>query len=436
MLDKGAIIALLDTNPNETAGFLKDYVSWQNGIVLALLLSSIIFFTWKIKAFNNTKSLEILRQISFVVLIFALYRGVYHFPANKYQLSSYNVYSLYKSAKDDIEQLDMINRRKFSKFDNITSVFEGKKQTFVIVIGESSSRRHFSLYGYHQNTNPFLEKIKDELFLFDNVVSSHPQTLTSLQKALSFAEFENMDALYDKGSIINFFNDAGFKTFWFSNQFAGGAHDSYTAIIASDTSRVMFSKEVNQYVGKRAYDGDLVGLLKEALDDSADKKVIFLHLSGEHSVYSDTYPSEFNVFKYSNKEQRIANYDNAIRYRDFVMSDLIETIKAGAGGIGYLVYMPDHSEDADEIDSCFCHSSAIAKDNMFEIPFIVWLSPEYKEARKEFSDGLKGYLGRGFNTQHFIHSVMDLSGLYNADITLSKSLFSKTYEKPDVLIRK
>jgi heptose-I-phosphate ethanolaminephosphotransferase len=100
--------------------------------------------------------------------------------------------------------------------------------------------------------------------------------------------------------------------------------------------------------------------------------------------------------------------------------------------VSYLLYLPDHGEDAIDDDSSFDHGTSNARDNMFEIPFIVWTSPEYKRLRRKFLDGID--VSRAFNTQHLIHAVMDLSGLAHPDIDLKKSPFSKSYGEPAVLI--
>jgi heptose-I-phosphate ethanolaminephosphotransferase len=233
-----------------------------------------------------------------------------------------------------------------------------------------------------------------------------------------------MDEMFNRGSIVNFFKDAGFKAFWFSNQ---EASSGYISAVASDSDMVAFNETGD--------DMDLLKLLSGALSDPYRKKVIFMHLSGDHASYEKNYPADFNFWNISSDlyNRKIDAYDNSIRYRDFVLSQYIKRLMEESG-VSYLVYFPDHGEDAIGPDSCFCHSSSIASNNMFEIPFIVWLSPEYRNLRREFVS--KFDLKRGFNTQHFIHAAIDLSGLYNSSIDLKKSLFSTFYENPKKLIIK
>jgi glucan phosphoethanolaminetransferase (alkaline phosphatase superfamily) len=67
---------------------------------------------------------------------------------------------------------------------------------------------------------------------------------------------------------------------------------------------------------------------------------------------------------------------------------------------------------------------------MFEIPFMLWLSPEYKAARPKFAGALPKYLSRRFNTQDFPHAAADLAGISADDIEAEKSLFSASYAEP------
>ena len=46
-----------------------------------------------------------------------------------------------------------------------------ENQLIVVVIGESSDKNHYSLYGYPRKTTPLLEDMADELFVFQDVIS-------------------------------------------------------------------------------------------------------------------------------------------------------------------------------------------------------------------------------------------------------------------------
>lgn len=67
--------------------------------------------------------------------------------------------------------------------DNIKEVTSVEDpQTYVVIIGESTSSRNMGLYGYYRNTNPLLSEIKEELLIFEDVIAPHTHTITSLNK--------------------------------------------------------------------------------------------------------------------------------------------------------------------------------------------------------------------------------------------------------------
>ncbi|MDR2098504.1 MAG: sulfatase-like hydrolase/transferase [Rickettsiales bacterium] len=433
LFDRGAAIAIFDTNRREALEFITSYIGLSGAAAACLYLAFAIYSVRRAKPISEIKNLNLLRQIFFMFFILSLTRGVYDRRPSKWRLAPYEIHSYYSDFKREMDKINIARKRNFPKFEGIAPVLKSKRMTFAIVFGEAAAREHFSLYGYHRNTNPFLGKMKKDLILY-NAVSPHPQTITSFQKMLSLAEFGNMDAMYSKGSMVNFFKDAGFKTFWISNQQKSGRHNNYISVVADDSDKATFLKDSGD--GDK-YDESLLIPLAEAMKDNADKKAIFLHLAGSHHPYSSKYPQNFEEWRGAkNRTERFIDaYDNSIRYTDYVLQKIISMLEA-ENSTSYLVYVPDHGEDAIDENSSFDHGTSNIRNNMLEIPLIVWLSPEYKRQRAQFSEKLKGFAGRGFNTQNLFHAVMDLSGLYNQDIDTKKSPFSQHYEEPNTLIIK
>src|SRR5690606_39947201 len=80
--------------------------------------------------------------------------------------------------------------------------------------------------------------------------------------------------------------------------------------------------------------------------------MIFLHLEGCHISYHKKYPDSFNFFTDTPKtkfnsakaHQTINEYDNAVRYNDFVVSEVIDLVKK-ANKNSYVMYFSDHGEE-------------------------------------------------------------------------------------------
>lgn len=91
--------------------------------------------------------------------------------------------------------------------------------TVIVIIGESAIRKHHSIYGYPLPTTPKLDAMADSLYVFTDAVASSTSTSGNMERILSFKEDDltEGDGL-DYPLVIDYFNKAGYKTFWLSNQ--------------------------------------------------------------------------------------------------------------------------------------------------------------------------------------------------------------------------
>ncbi|HUH48814.1 MAG TPA: sulfatase-like hydrolase/transferase, partial [Mycoplana sp.] len=60
-------------------------------------------------------------------------------------------------------------------------------KTVALVIGESSNRMNWSLYGYSRKTTPQLDALRNDLVVFQDVVSSFGNTITEMTRMLTIA---------------------------------------------------------------------------------------------------------------------------------------------------------------------------------------------------------------------------------------------------------
>lgn len=94
-------------------------------------------------------------------------------------------------------------------------------RTLVLVLGESTTREHMHLYGYGRDTTPELDALAandKNLSVFRNVVSPRPYTIEVMQQILTFGDQKNPDRFLTDPSLINLMKQAGYKTFWITNQ--------------------------------------------------------------------------------------------------------------------------------------------------------------------------------------------------------------------------
>jgi heptose-I-phosphate ethanolaminephosphotransferase len=345
-----------------------------------------------------------------------------------------------KNLFSDIEiTTNTMQKAEFNINDSILN--NNENQTFVLILGESTGRNHMSFYDYYRNTNPKLNSIKNQLYVFNNVVSPHSHTYPTLQKVLTFANFEDMSLFYSQGSMIELFKKAGFKTFWLSNQFFEGEFENETTALATISDKYEF---VNKSKTKNSYDMALLKPLKNALEDKANKKFIIVHLLGTHGNYIDRYPATKNHFTLDTKKDirvagkaflknsewgkdRINEYDNAVRYNDEVVFEMIQLVKKHTS-YSYLMYLSDHGEEVYDCMPYMSHHEANATPFMFEIPFFIWLSDDYKKVNSEKVNNFSKYLSRKYQTDDLIHSILDLSNIQVKNYIPSKSIVNPNFK--------
>ncbi len=294
-----------------------------------------------------------------------------------------------------------------------------KATNVVVVIGESAHKRHHSLYGYPLLTNPNLESFADSLIVFTDVVGSSMTTAGNMERILSFKED---DATCGDGLkfplLVDLFNEMGYKTFWLSNQERTGT--------VSNTSGVMaMNANVIKYVGAEnsedalcvRYDRALLPPMCEAFNDSVANKLIFLHLLGSHVEYKARYPEEFehfsgkdeqDKFKYSwlddDKAKRRAEYDNSIRYTDYLLGEVILTASR-CEEPSIVIYFSDHGEEVYDYGPYSGRN-----ENTVQVPFIVYANKSYSSANPEIMKRLAEVKDKPMSTANFVHLLISLTG--------------------------
>lgn len=265
-------------------------------------------------------------------------------------------------------------------------------RTIVLVIGESTSRLHMSLYGYGRETNPLLSQLKKTdsgLTVFNDVVASRPYTIEMLQQALTFGDQKNPDAYLTTPSIMNLMKQAGYKTFWITNQQTMTKRNTMLTTFSEMADEQKYLNN-NRSQNSKQYDEVVFEPFKTALKDSAKKKFIIIHLLGTHMNYKYRYTDSFAQFSGRNavmpksldkrQIEFFNNYDNAVLYNDYVVSTLIKAFKE-TDPYGFLVYLSDHGEEVygDKEHAVIGRNEAAPTEGMYTVPFMVWNSKKLAE---------------------------------------------------------
>jgi heptose-I-phosphate ethanolaminephosphotransferase len=419
---------IFQTNTSEAREFVSTYLNPKLVVMyLVYTLASAYMLLFKISTRSVITSGKI---ILIMVLGMALIAASLSPPAR----SSNYVIDFYSSIVRFFQETAKYNDYKEQRSDKNVRVAinlpRNLPKTFIIIIGESLNRNHMSLYDYPRQTNPLLSKIESDIYIFRNVISSELQTLSSLKEVLTFANSEHPDYYFLKPSIIELFNSLDFQTYWIDNQYdirnnmASGVYPEIARL-----SRKYFNLNFSEQ------DESVVKKLQTILNDSLEvNKFIILHLMGSHLPYKIRYPLAYNKFNnlsdqtskindlLSEDQKKVINeYDNTVLYNDFVISSAIDVVKKN-NGFSYVLYFSDHGEEVFDTRVFSGRSFENITPGMYQVPFILWLSEDYKKQRQfDFR------LNNPYSIDDVIHTIMDLSFVETNDYDSSRSIVSEYF---------
>ncbi len=416
---------ILDTDPGEATEFLTTMVPMR--VVLAIVGAFLILtlFWWYSKRrdwnLNLGRKMAIL---AFVVTCFCVAGNLFLWNVWKwgplapiYQLPSYDMPSDLKS---------------YYSHPQFTYEEEYKRPVnVVLIIGESITRSHSSLYGYEKETNPELTKLKNTsmLFAFDSINSPAISTAKSMKDMLSL--FNNSDTIlekkwYEYPTLIEIMKVCGYQCYWFGNQSCASTHNAITRLYAQDCDRRwLLQQEGLEDIGERRQDIILVDSSYQYVKKfkQLNHNFVIYHMLGSHFDYSKRYPKAFAKFSpddYLNEPEShrgiLSSYDNSILYNDYVVKRIIDLFKDSESVI---IYLPDHGQVMyrNKIHpDHYAHGVPIDPYNHYygiDIPFFVYTSPLFQQHYPETIERIKNRQDnpKSWNSEDLPFLIMDLIGV-------------------------
>ena len=299
------------------------------------------------------------------------------------------------------------------------TITDHEKTVVVLVIGESARKANFQLYGYQRDTNPLLSK-QEGLKVYQATACATYTTAGT--KAI--LEPKDSGDLYEL--LPNYAFRTGVDVSWRTSNWGEPPIHIDEYLTDTDLSDL--------YQGKsNDYDDILYYGLRERIESSKkDKVLIILHTSTSHGPkYADKYPKQFEVYKpvAKNIEEGEKNigmlinaYDNTIRYTDFLLNSLINTLREMKDWHSAMIFISDHGESLGE-NKMFMHGlpMKLAPKVQYEIPFLVWTSDGFRTYKQTSSsqEAPEGDLPAVLEQHYVFHSVLNLlsiqSPAYNKD---------------------
>ncbi len=457
-LTQSLMFIIFESNQSESAEYLQNYFSIK--VVFGYLLFTLIpFLIWKqIKPYPVEKkpAYVICSVIAVLIFMTPVKRAIEYGDVNAaYKNMNRHLsaappwqlgfgYSNYQRELGEVEK-QLLSLDRIPPLNNLKETQKKLPTTVVLVIGESTTRVHMGLYGYGRDTTPKLSSIKDELTVFNNVFASRPNTIESLEQVLTFADQEHPDLYKTTPSLISIMKQAGYKTYWITNQQTLTKRNTMLTTFAKQADEQIF---LNNARRQNAYslDEKVLAPYSKLLLKPDEKKLIVVHLLGTHMKYAYRYPDSFNHFKDatglptevspdSDKVELINSYDNAVLYNDYIVHELINRLKKSnhSNAQSLLVYFSDHGEDVyDTAPHNFKGRNEGAPTYpMYAVPFIVWHSENWQESVRLADASIRN---RQYDNADFIYTWSDLIGLTYDGYRDDESVLSKQFTADSILV--
>lgn len=447
VIDETMLLNVIKTSTNEAF----DLVSGKLFVYLFFLFLIPVLFLIKVQVKEQSKIQEIksrvysifgsLLGIFILVLVFSKsYASFFraHKPLRYYTNPTYYTYTIVKFGADVFQK----PKRAMEKLgvDSIVPKDDLDRELIILVVGETARRDHFSLNGYHKETNPMLKK-EPNIISFSNVTSCGTSTAVSVPCMFSSFGKSNFDL--DRANSTENLLDVLKHTkdvniLWRDNNSDSKgvalrvAYEDYK----TDKTNTICNPECRD-------EGMLVGL-QEHIDQAREKDVVIvLHQMGNHGpAYYKRYPPEFEVFKPVCKTSELSDcsneeisnaYDNAILYTDYFLAKTIDLLKQNSKKFSTaLFYISDHGESLGE-NGIYLHSMPymIAPAAQVEVPMIMWLGGELHEQTDY--EKLRKNINNPYSHDNIFHTVLGLmeieSSAYNEKMDILYGIQHHKYKK-------
>ena len=125
-------------------------------------------------------------------------------------------------------------------------------------------------------------------------------------------------------------------------------------------------------------------------------------------------------------------YDNTIRYTDYLLNGLIDTLRAMTDWKSAMIFISDHGESLGE-NKMFMHGlpMRLAPKVQYEIPFLVWTSDGFREYKptSDQQSASEGELPKVLEQHYIFHSVLNLLSIQSPAYNQAYDIFKDTNHK-------
>lgn len=428
------IVAIIrGTNPNEGTEFMSLYMKPEIIAFILLCIVLLPLINWLVTKKGVTDRVNWLPGFLSVILLLSI--GYIGFRHSKNWGTVFLHKILLFSSYNPPEELTPYR-------SNPSIQTNGDSPTIIaLIIGESLSRNHCSLYGYDKITTPRLAQMADDslVYTFSNVSAAYYMTsgAFSLMMSTCSSSDNDLDHWYESVLWEDITTAMGYRSVWISNQSSSGLYDNPVARIAELSDSLVWIGTKGLGFSKVDPDEGLISPVQGIIRNcNGMKTFLVIHLMGQHEEFSKRYTDGFKVFSAqdymylpSNQRQVFADYDNAVLYGDWVVSELMQSFSDQEA---IVFFFPDHALDVfDSNPSYVGHARPIDSLSVqagLQIPFWVYTTKQYRDHFPDKTAQIVKAVDKPYNTEDIIYTVMDVANASftdNPTIVKERSILSK-----------
>ncbi|MBF0469221.1 MAG: phosphoethanolamine--lipid A transferase [Desulfamplus sp.] len=427
---------ILETNANESLELLSPKLLFYF-LFLGILPA---FLVWKTEVIQRPFRQEIVVKLKIAGILLICTVGIFlafsrfytsflrdHKPLRYYANPIYYIYSagkyIHESFKEKITVITPLGK------DAVNSPSDKGPELIIMVVGEAARSDHFSLNGYHRETNPLLKQ--EDVISFSNVLSCATTTAISVPCMFSHLGRAGYTDKKAKSSenVLDVLSHAGVSVLWRDNN--SDSKDVALRVDYEEFKKQQTNPECDEI---ECRDVGMLNGLQRYIDSHKEKDIlVVLHQMGNHGpAYYKRYPKSFerfvpvcqtNELSDCAREEIVNAYDNAILYTDYFLSRVINLLKQNSGDFETaMVYFGDHGESLGE-NGIYLHGVpyAIAPRAQIEIPAIFWFGERFKVDR----DKLRRNIDNDYSQDNLFHTLLGMmeikTAVYNKDLDIINS---------------
>jgi lipid A ethanolaminephosphotransferase len=397
LVDKVMIQNIVETNLAEAKDIIN--IGLWTKVVFIAILPTFLLLSIKVKTFTRLQALRhqtisivgIMLLIPILIAPFTVqYTSFFrlHKPIRYYTNPLFPVYSAFDYLAGKIalaNDVKFITRTKNTQKNSSTV----KPKLMIMVVGEAVRADHIALNGYSRDTTPNMSH-QTGLLNFSQVKSCGTSTAVSVPCMFSFSGRDDFDLGEAKNTqnVLDVLANSGVRVSWRDN------NSSSKGVANRLPYQSYRNSEHNTVCDVECRDSGMLVDLQDYINQQTQDTLIVLHQMGNHGpAYFKRYPKSFEFFtpacqsaelSQCSQSEIINAYDNAIRYTDQFLAEIIQILQANSAQYNTgMLYVSDHGESLGE-NGLYLHGLpyAFAPDAQIHVPIMSWFSAPYVDIEK------------------------------------------------------